>query len=136
MIPNTVDNYDIPALQDYQLQPSYTYRLDEVNKRIIGKVDGQEAIIQFIGKVFEIEKYAYDIYDWYYGNELDTLIGQSFSFAEAEIPRIIQETLLSDDRITAIMDFTFTRIDMESLQVDFYVDTVYGLLNYTMVVNI
>ena len=136
MIPQTINNQNLIESAEYESLPSTTYRLDFVNKRIIGTVDGAEAIMQFIKKVLSTDKYAYSIYDWYYGNELFRLIGMPYDYVNTECPRIIREALLADDRILSVDNFEFTKMSLDSLQMSCTVRTVYGTLNYTQEVSI
>ena len=122
MIPN-VDN-DILTLT-IETQPSLTYALDIERGRIMGRVDGIEAIRQAIYLILSTERYAYLIYSWNYGVELQELIGQPKEYALPEIKRCITEALLQDDRITSVDDFEFT-IAKKTVHVTFTVYTVIG----------
>lgn len=131
MIPESQDVF----LQDensenFEILPTKTYRLDTINKRIIGTVDDSEAVLQFIRKVLSTDKYAFEIYDWYYGNELMKLLGHSYDYVVTRIPNIFREALLVDDRITDVRDFTFSRPSIDSVVVTCEVDTVYGAIKY------
>ena len=92
----------------------------------MGKIDDSEAVMQFIKKVLDTSKYAYEIYDWYYGNQLNLLVGQSYDYVVARVPKIIEEALCCDDRITGVRDFKFTKNGLDSCTVSFYADTIYG----------
>lgn len=116
--------------------PSYTYRFDFENKRIIGKVDGQEAVIQAIHKVFETMRYAYAIYDSRYGEEFTTLIGQSYPYAAAAVSGMVEDCLLQDDRILKVYDFVIEQKDADVMQVEFKVDTIYGEIVYSTEVRL
>ena len=113
-----------------EILPTKTYRLDPVNGRIVGMVDGREAVMQFIEKVMSTDKYAFKIYDWYYGNDLRKLVGQPYDYVVTRIPNIFREALLVDDRILDVRDFTFVRPTIDSIRVSCYVDTVYGDIKY------
>lgn len=128
MIPNTIS----PESNDssYEVYPTKTYRLDFVNKRIIGKIEGATSVLQFIRKVLNINKYAYSIYNWYYGNELYILMKSSYDYAVVEAPRIISEALLVDDRIISLDEFSFKKVSVDSMEFSFMVHTVYGTLKY------
>ncbi len=132
--PATLDSEFFNA-ETTEAAPSLTYRCDFVNKRIIGTVDGRDAIVQCIKKTLSTDKYAHEIYDWYYGNEIYTLAGQSYEYIVADLPRIIEEALLVDDRILSIEDYVFTRIAIDKMEVSFTVRTVYGDVSYEMEVN-
>lgn len=108
-----------------KITPSKTYKIDFTNKRIIGTVDGHQAIIQFCRKVLNTDKYAYAIYDWYYGNQLYTLQGKSVDYAIMEIPRIIIDALMQDSRITNIYDWYFEKTNVDSLYCRFTVESIF-----------
>ena len=104
-------------------QPLKTYAIDFDSGVLGGIVDGREAIKQAVIKVLITERYRYAIYDDDYGSELDDLIGSdaSLDLLETEVPRVIEEALLYDDRITDVYDFELTR-EGDRLNVSFYVD--------------
>ena len=131
MIPETLNSDNLIDIDEFESPPSLTYRLDFTNRRIIGKVDDKEAVMQFIKKVLDNRKYAYEIYDWYYGNELLGLVGMSYDYFSVEAPRIVEEALLVDDRITYIDSWSFTRLSLDSMEISFLVHTIYGDIKYT-----
>ena len=131
MIPDSSEV--LQAEQDtatFEILPTKTYMLDFENGRIIGTVDGRDAVVQFIRKVFSTDKYAFEIYDWYYGNELKKLVGQSYDYVVTRIPNLFREALLADDRIVDVSNFEFTRSGLDSILVSCRIDTVYGNINY------
>lgn len=125
MIPET-PAFSVDTTEEYETLPTKTFRLDMENGRIIGKVDDSEAVMQFIKKVLDTSKYAYEIYDWYYGNQLNLLVGQPYDYVVARVPSIMEEALCCDDRITGVRDFTFEKTGLDVCVVSFYVDTIYG----------
>jgi len=131
MIPETLNEENLIDIEEYESPPSLTYRLDFTNRRIIGKIDDKEAVIQFIKKVLNTDKYAYPIYDWYYGNELLTLAGMPYDYIVVEAPRIIEEALLVDDRITYIDQWSFKKVAVDAIEISFLVHTIYGDIKYT-----
>ena len=111
-------------------QPSKTYHLDLQRGRIVGFVDGYEAIKQAIIKILLTEKYAYVIYDHYYGVGLEQYIGKDISFVVADLGSTIENALLYDDRILAVNDIEITRgSNIDGLLVKYSVETVDGVLN-------
>jgi len=136
MIPESRDFF----LQDentesFEILPTKTYKVDTVNKRIIGTIEDREAVLQFIRKVMSTDKYSFEIYDWYYGNELMKLIGHSYDYVVARIPNIFKEALLVDDRITDVRNFTFSQPSIDTILVSCVVDTVYGVIKYEQEVS-
>lgn len=86
-------------------QPSFTYNINIETNRISGYIDNREAITQAIYLILQTERYESVIYNWYYGVELDSLIGKNRDFVNNEIQRMIKEGLLEDDRIIEVKDF-------------------------------
>ena len=125
MIPETPD-FSVDTTEEFETLPTKTFRLDRENGRIMGNIDDSEAVMQFIKKVLDTSKYAYEIYDWYYGNQLNLLVGQSYDYVVARVPKIIEEALCCDDRVVGVRDFKFTRTGLDSCAVSFYADTIYG----------
>lgn len=136
MIPETLNDEILSQPEEYEAPPSKTYRLDFVNKRIIGKIDDADAVRQFIRKVLDTSKYSYEIYDWYYGNELLSLVGKPYEYAVTEIPRIVEEALLVDSRILSISSWQFASTSMDSVEASCRVHTIYGTIPYALEVSI
>lgn len=132
MIPSSTN----VELTNYEIQPSLTYKLDLDTKRIMGKVDSSDSVFQAIQKILNTDKYAYDIYDWNYGNELLKLVGKEFSYIEVKLPQIIEEALLQDDRIKEITDMEITQVDIDTVSVSFKVITIFSTINYTTEVKV
>lgn len=122
MIP-VVDD-ELLTLED-ETQPSLTYALDAENGRIRGKVDGLEAVKQAVYLALSTERFAYLIYSWNYGAELDGFIGQPKEYVLSEIKRRISDALLQDDRITAVDNFKF-ETKKNTVHVTFTVHSVFG----------
>lgn len=132
MLPDTIDIEN----SIYEPTPSLTYKLNKNTTRIMGKIDEREAVAQAIEKILTTTKYAYVIYNWMYGNDLETLIGQPYDYVIAEISRVATEALLQDDRILAVNNFVFTKISVDSVNIVFTVETIFGDINYESEVTI
>ena len=131
MIPETQDYFmQDENSENFEVLPTKTYKIDPVNKRIIGTIEDREAVMQFIRKVLNTDKYAFEIYNWYYGNELLKLVGQSYDYSVARVPNIFKEALMVDDRILDVREFTFNKSGIDSMTVFCHVDTVYGVIIY------
>ena len=126
MIPE--QNANLTILEE-QIQPSRTYHLDLVRKRVTSMIDGHDAIIQAVRKILYTERYAYVIYSSQYGVELDRLIGQEYDFIVSDIKRTLTEALLADDRILSITDFTTEQTAIDRMAVSFRVNSVVGATN-------
>ena len=98
----------IPQVQDdlrhgftLDTLPSYTLGLRTGSERVLGRVDGLEAMKQAVYLILSVERYDYLIHSWNYGVELQDLYGMPTSYCIPEIERRIREALLQDDRWTA-----------------------------------
>ncbi|MFT4413182.1 DUF2634 domain-containing protein [Fredinandcohnia humi] len=106
-----------------QTESSKTYHFDFTTGQFTGKlIDGEEALLQFIHKAIKTARFRYLIYDDQYGCELEDLIGQDISneLLETEIPRLITEALIYDDRIELVRNFSVVR-EKDKLYVSFEV---------------
>jgi Protein of unknown function (DUF2634) len=108
-------------------EPSLTYRLDFEKGVIGGLIDGDEALRQFVSKEIRTARYRYLIYDDEYGSELEDLIGSDVTeaFLNQEIPRIIREALIYDDRIADVRDFNIQR-EGDGVYIEFTVEKTGG----------
>ncbi|MFD2704624.1 DUF2634 domain-containing protein [Salibacterium lacus] len=106
-------------------QPSKTWRLDFETGEIGRYIDGERAIRQYVRKTLMTERFRYAIYSAAYGSELETLIGANVTdnLKNEEIPRLVREALVVDDRIADVTNFEVTR-DKDAVFVSFDVITV------------
>lgn len=111
-------------------QTSRTYRLDLVNKRIVGTADGLEAVRQAVLKILQTERFAHEIYTANYAAELADLPGQGATVVRTEIGRRIRTALLRDDRISDVVDMDVT-VAGDTATASFTVVTVYGAFGQT-----
>jgi len=132
MIPQGAGIIDI---QEYQEPTSRTYKLNIDRETITGYTDEQEAIIQAIYLILNIERYDYLIYSWNYGIELKDLFGQPTFYVMAELERRITEALMVDSRITAVDNFEITR-EGKKVHAKFTVHTIFGNVEAEKVVTI
>lgn len=90
------------------IEPSLTFSLTP--NGIGEKIDGIEAIRQFIAKAIKTARNRFLIYDDQYGSELDDLLGANVTreLLEEEIPRVIREALIYDERINDVTNFVVT----------------------------
>ena len=133
MIPE--QNADLTILEE-QIQPSRTYHLDLVRKRVTSMIDGPDAIIQAVRKILYTERYAYVIYSSQYGVELDRLIGQEYDFIVSDIKRTLTEALLMDNRIISLENFEMEKTGLDTMEVNFLVNSIEGEINFSAEVKI
>jgi len=110
--------------------PSKTYKLDLEHKRISGTIDGQAAMLQAVRKIFETERFAYEIYTAAYGIELESLMGQSTDFVSAVLESRIKDALLADARILRLEDFQIVQPEKDVLEVSGTIITTQGNIGF------
>lgn len=109
IIPESLQATELETIQTSPTaEPSKTYAL--LNGRIGGTIDGEEAVMQFISKAIRTARNRFLIYTDEYGSELSELIGENVTreLLDDEIPRIITEAIIYDDRIASVDNFTIT----------------------------
>lgn len=113
------------------IETSQTYKIDFENGRITNEIiTGLEAIKQFVYLSLHTERYAYSVYSHDIGNELQDVLADNETtdaYKKMEIPRLIEEALIYDDRIFAVTDFEIEK-QGESFRVSFTVETDEGTL--------
>lgn len=129
MTPNVDNSLDIDLVAQEQ-KPSLTWKLDLSSNRIKGMIDNKDAVVQAVEKILLTERYAYRIYSWNYGAELQFYIGKDTDFVMADAEKTIKEALTQDDRILGVENFTAKLIDLNSVSVSFTVVSVAGNFDY------
>lgn len=113
------------------IETSQTYKIDFENGRITNEIiTGLEAIKQFVYLSLHTERYAYSVYSHDIGNELQEVLADNETtdaYKKMEIPRLIEEALIYDDRISAVTDFEIEK-QGESFRASFTVETDEGTL--------
>ena len=118
-------------------QPNKTYKMQIEAERILGNTSTPlEAIEQACYKALNTERYAYAIYSWNYGIELQSLFGKPYVYAIGVLPQRISDCLLVDDRIQKVDNFDF-KYSNHIVTCTFTVTTYFGeTLNLTKEVTI
>lgn len=107
-------------------QPTKTYALDFENRRIVGRTDGLAAMVQDVRKLLTTMRYAERIYSGDYGSELDTLIGQPFSYIKAKARVLLEEAFSADERIRGIRRIEVVQTATDEAEIKVTVATEYG----------
>jgi len=118
----------IGEVEQEREQPSLTYRLDLDRGRIIGRIDGLDAVEQAIHKALITPRFRCLIYNNQYGSEIkQTVIAGDVSpeYIETEMPRLIKDAVLIDSRVLDVYDFSFS-FDSEQAFICFTAKTVFG----------
>ena len=119
------NNYESLEVEE-AFMPSKTYRFDESRNRIVGTVDGLEAMIQAYSKMFDTDRFAYEIYTDQYGVDFRKLIGQEMDYAIATLPTMVTEALFTDNRTVDVSDIEVIQTDKRSVVLTCHVTTTEG----------
>ena len=146
----------VATVQEAQEPPTKTYRLDLEEGRILGMIDGQEAVRQAIHKAIITPRWKCLIYDNQYGSEIEAAVIQSqgrasHDYIEAVVPGFVRDALRPDRRITLVYNFVFAFTpedkaqlfpdlfeavgdDGDAVFVSFDADTIYGTVQVKEVI--
>lgn len=97
--------------------PAMTYEFDFETGEIVGKIDTEKSLKQFIIKSLFTPRDQHEVYTSDFGSEIEELLAEQegSDYVEVELERICREAIESDDRI----------IEVESVQTTFSADRVY-----------
>lgn len=110
---------------EYVSQPSKSWLINRQTMRVQSGTDDLPSVRQAVDVILNTKRFEWQIYSSNLGTELDTLIGENASYIESEFPRMVEEALLVDDRITEVNDFSFT-VSGDTMTWTFTVVTVFG----------
>lgn len=107
-------------------QPSKTWIINREQLQVYGMDDGLQSVRQAVEIALNVERFRWQIYDTNFGAELDELIGEDEAYIVSELPRMVEDALSVDDRVTGVDNYSFTRTGSSSMEVSFSVHTVFG----------
>lgn len=118
----------IATVEEAKERPSLTYKLDLDKGRIVGRVDGQEAVRQAIRKAIITPRFKCLIYDHQYGSEIEEAIIQKDAtqeYTRAVLPGFIRDALKPDTRVLDVSNFEFD-FSGDEVVITFDADTIFG----------
>ena len=130
----------IPFISEVQLEErapigDVTFRLDRDMGRVVGRIDGLEALRQAAYVALQTERYQFPIYGENFGVEIESLRGREVGFVFADLERRVTDALLVDERIWGVSDFTASR-QGNTVHAEFTMETIYGHGNMNLEVAI
>ncbi|MCY7500686.1 DUF2634 domain-containing protein [Bacillus pumilus] len=129
---------DMDEDEEDVVESSTTYRIDFESGRLTNeKINGLDAIRQFVYMALRTERYSHAIYSHDVGCEVQEAVSDEEStdeYKEMEIPRLIEEALLVDERIESVQDFEITK-EGATFKVVFNVVTDEGTLEIEEVIG-
>ncbi|MGE6857479.1 DUF2634 domain-containing protein [Bacillus pumilus] len=129
---------DLDEGEEDIVEPSTTYRIDFESGRLTNeKINGLDAIRQFVYMALRTERYSHAVYSHDVGCEVQEAVSDEEStdeYKEMEIPRLIEEALLVDERIESVQDFEINK-EGAAFKVIFEVVTDEGTLEIEEVIG-
>ena len=121
---------DIPiaTVQEAEEKPSLTYRLDLDAGRIVGMVDGLEAVNQAIRKAIITPRFKCLIYNNQYGSEIEDAVlvkKATRAYIRSALEGFIRDCLKPDTRILTVRDVTID-FEEDNVYIAFKADTIFG----------
>lgn len=115
--------------------PTRTYRIDFANKRLVGIVDGIDAMAQAVEKICRTERYSERIYSGDYGIELARLVGASMPFVEANLRLTFEDAFSADSRITGLEDVQIEQSNIDEITASCQVITNLGEVSASLTIT-
>jgi phage baseplate assembly protein W len=117
--------------EEVEVETLRTYKIDYETMTITSEIiEGIESIKQFIHMALRTPRYEHQIYSSDYGSEIEALLSDNEvtqEFKQMELPRLITEALIYDDRIDDVTDFDIIQT-YDAFHVSFTVHSVEGIL--------
>lgn len=128
MIPQTTNFLDKAG--EVILSTSNTYKFDPNTGRIVGYVDGMQAVMQMIYLTLRTGRFDYEIYSDDFGSEFRDLYGQSRDYVLSVIEMRVKDALSIDSRIVDIQNFKAYEKKPGYIQIEFECYSTEGTFNY------
>ena len=128
--------FPVSVVTEAKEKPSLTYKLDLEKGRIVGKIDGLEAVNQAIHKAIITPRFKCLIYNNQYGSEIrEEVMSQDTTpeYIEAVIPGLIKDALKPDTRILKVYDFS-VEFKGDCAHIFFRADTIFGKTEFEEVI--
>jgi Protein of unknown function (DUF2634). len=90
-------------------------------------VTGKEAVLVWVRKALQTQRYRHEIYTWDYGCENESLIGKPFTdeLKQSEATRYVKECLMINQYIIDVKNIK-TEFSGETLIINATIETIYG----------
>lgn len=119
----------------FEDQPTNTFYIDPVSRRVRGMDDGKNAMRQAIEIALSVERFQWGIYSANFGADFTGIIGRDTGYAAAVLEKRIRDALSVDNRVLGISNFSYTASG-GILTADITIRTVFGDIAQTVEVNL
>ncbi len=130
MLPSsTIDETEVS-----EKKSNKAFEIDFENKKLGGIIDSREALKQAIHIALITQRYKYPVFSHSYGTDYDEAFDDGYMKAMGKVKNAVCDSLLCDDRISAVEDFEFER-KVGKIAVSFRVVTNLGDIEMTEVID-
>ncbi len=119
----------VETVEEAVEKPSRTYRLDLEAGRIVGMVDGLEAVKQAIAKAILTPRFKCLIYDHQYGCEVEEAIiakDATRDYTKAAAEGFVVDALRPDSRVLSVENFN-VEFNGDGARLTFRANTIFGV---------
>lgn len=113
---------------DNQAGSRKDFRINIQTKYLDGYVDEIGALLQSLYLMLQIPRYRHEIFNRDIGNEIFTLIGEPLTIIERDLPYMLTQCVMQDERVEGIKDIQILSYDRESVDVTFTITTIFGTI--------
>lgn len=115
-------------------QPTNTYYIDPVSRRVRGMDGGLLAMRQAVEIALSVARFRWGIYSANFGADFSGIVGMEAGYAAAVLLERIREALRADSRVLGVEDYRY-RISGDFLTASLTVRTVFGDVPQTVEVR-
>lgn len=109
----------------FEDQPTNTFYIDPVSKRVRGMDAGKNAMRQAVEIALSVERFKWGIYSANFGVDFSGIIGYETGYAAAVLEQRIKDALSIDNRVLGVKDFSYSASG-GTLTATVIIQTVYG----------
>ena len=102
------ENIGFATPVEYVSLPTLTWIINRQTMRVQKMDSGLEAVRQAVEIILDTERFRWQVYTARIGTELNTLIGDPAGYIESELPRMVTDALMVDDRVLEVTNFAHT----------------------------
>lgn len=107
---------------------SKDFRININTQFVEGYVEELGALLQSLYLMLQIPRYRHEIFNRDIGNEIYTLIGEPLTVIERDLPYLLTQCVLQDERVESIKDIKIISYDKDSVEVTFTISTIFGTI--------
>lgn len=118
----------------FEDQPTNTFYIDPVSRRVRGMDGGLPAMRQAVEIALSVERFRWGIYSANFGADLSGIIGRESGYAASVLLQRVEDALSADGRVLGVENYRYT-VSGGILTASMTVRTVFGDIQQTVEVR-